>query len=237
MKASIIIPSAGNAARLGPCLESLARQTVRNGVEVLVVLDGEVGCHSQAVQLLRARRDWPWPIHWFMLGAQRGTYAACNRGAAEAHGRNLIFLDDDMIAAPDLIATHLELLGQNPDTVIEGAIKTRCVGYSGVYRFSIENFWNRRHQRLTREPVVNFEDCYSGNLAMANEIFRGVSGFDESFPRGGDLELGLRLERAHVPMLLRSRRAGGSAIRQEPTPEDARPRDGGREQGHNMAEV
>jgi len=172
-----------------------------------------------------------------MLGAQRGTYAACNRGAAEAHGRNLIFLDDDMIAAPDLIATHLELLGQNPDTVIEGAIKTRCVGYSGVYRFSIENFWNRRHQRLTREPVVNFEDCYSGNLAMANEIFRGVSGFDESFPRGGDLELGLRLERAHVPMLLRSRRAGGSAIRQEPTPEDARPRDGGREQGHNMAEV
>src|SRR5262249_42248526 len=36
---------------------------------------------------------------------------------------------------------------------------------------------------------------------MPGELFREVRGFDDSLPARGDLELGMRLERAGVPML------------------------------------
>jgi peptidoglycan/xylan/chitin deacetylase (PgdA/CDA1 family)/glycosyltransferase involved in cell wall biosynthesis len=207
VEASVVIPTTGNPAHLDTCLQSLARQTVRTGFEIVVALDGNIERYSEGLRPLMARDDWSCPIRWLMPGTRRGAHAACNRGAAEAKGENLIFLDDDMIAEPGFIAEHLRLLGQNPHTVIVGAIKTRCIGYGGAYRFALENFWNVRHQRLTLKPDVQFNDCYSGNLSMPSEIFRRLGGFDDALAAKGDLEFGMRLERAKVPM-----RFGASAL-------------------------
>jgi len=202
---SVIIPSAGHAPSLQRCLDSLRPQTLEGGIEVVVALDGVGATHASAIRQLRARDDWPWPLRWVELDTHRGPAVPRNRAAAEAHGRYFIFLDDDMIAEPDFVAAHFELLAQNPGAAIVGAIKTRCDGYSGAYAYSIEKFWDARHDRLTREPNMSFRDCFGGNLSMAREVFQRIGGFDESIPACEDLEFGLRLARADVRLLYGSR--------------------------------
>ena len=150
---------------------------------------------------MRADQNWPWPIRWIELAARGGAAAARNRGAAEARGRYFIFLDDDMVAAPGFIAGHLEMLDQNPCAAIQGAIRTRCDSYSGVYRRSIETWWDERHDCLGREPEVDFLNFFTGNLSMPGDLFRRVGGFEESLPACEDTEMGLRLRCAQVRML------------------------------------
>jgi peptidoglycan/xylan/chitin deacetylase (PgdA/CDA1 family)/glycosyltransferase involved in cell wall biosynthesis len=214
---SVIIASAGRAASLTRCLDSLRAQKIEGGIEVVVALDGVGATRADAIQHLRARNDWPWPLRWIDPDVRRGAAAARNRGAGEARGRYFIFLDDDMVAEPDFVAAHLQLLAQNPNTVIVGAIKTRCIGSSGVYRHAIERSWDHRHDRLTRESDAKFQDCFSANLAMATDVFRRVGGFDESLPAAADFELGLRLARAHVQMLYGSCALAVQRFRKRPS--------------------
>lgn len=202
---SVIIPSAGHAPSLERCLDSLRPNAIEGHLEVIVVLDGAEAAADAAIRDLRVRDGWPWPLRWVELETRRGAAAARNRGAAEAHGGYLTFIDDDMVVAPDFVASHLELLARNPNTAIVGAIKTRCIGYSGVYRNSIETFYEKRHERLMREVNPTFKDCLGGNLAMAAEVFRRVGGFDETYRYSHDLELGLRLVRAGVRLLYGTR--------------------------------
>jgi GT2 family glycosyltransferase len=197
---SVIIPSAGQPAALQSCLESLGRVD-GDGMEVVVALDGG----SSPVEQLSRRSDWPWPLRWTCLDQRRGPGAARNRGAAEARGRHLIFLDDDMRVENDFVSSHLAPVAQNPNAAIIGAILTRCIGCSGAYRHSFERYWERRHDRLTREPNASFWDCFTGNLSIDAETFRRIGGFDESMLACEDLELGLRLTRAGVPLVYAAR--------------------------------
>jgi peptidoglycan/xylan/chitin deacetylase (PgdA/CDA1 family)/GT2 family glycosyltransferase len=213
---SVIIPSAGHAASLKSCLDSLRPQKIEGVIEVIVALDGAAATRTEAIQHLRARNDWPWPLRWIDLEVQGGPAAARNRAVAEAKGSYLIFLDDDMVAEPDFVAAHLELLAQNPHTAIIGAIKTRCVGYGGAYRYWIQRFWEQRHQRLTLKPVTNFEECFSGNIAIAAEVARRIGGFDESIPTCEDIEWGLRLQREGVRLLYGARALAIQHFRKAP---------------------
>ena len=203
---SVIIPSAGNPTTLQSCLESLAR-VMDDGMEVVVALDGVSGASSDGIERLRHREDWPWPLRWTRLDSPRGPGAARNRGASEARGHDLIFLDDDMTVERDFISSHLELLAQNPNAAVVGAILTRCIGYRGAYRDSVERFWEKRHHRLMRESKVDFWDCFTGNLSIEAETFRRTGGFDESMPACEDLEFGLRLTRAAAHLVYGSRAA------------------------------
>jgi peptidoglycan/xylan/chitin deacetylase (PgdA/CDA1 family)/GT2 family glycosyltransferase len=196
-----VIPSAGDPASLARSLASLAKQTVDESFQVLVVLDGHAAAGGAAIQRLQARSDWPWAVRWLQLKTRCGPAAARNLGAREARDRYLLFLDDDMVAAPNFISAHLRLLSENPNTAIVGAIRTRCVGYAGVYRYYIESSWDERHQQLTHNPVTNFSECFSGNLAMERAVFQRVGGFDQSIRASHDVELGLRLQRAGVRLL------------------------------------
>nr|UXE46190.1 hypothetical protein Hi04_10k_c5981_00009 [uncultured bacterium] len=203
--ASVVIPSAGDAASLQRCLASLKSQNIEGDIEVVVVLDGVVTARAEGIRQLRSRDDWPWPIRWVEQSRPAGPGAARNRGADEAHGRYLIFLDDDMDAEPGFVLAHLELLAQNPNEAVVGAIITRCSRRSGVHRYPIESFWKKRYERLAHHSEVEFWECFSGNLAMARETFRRIGGFDESLPACEDIDLGIRLLRAGVRLLYGAR--------------------------------
>jgi peptidoglycan/xylan/chitin deacetylase (PgdA/CDA1 family)/GT2 family glycosyltransferase len=200
-RVSIVIPSIGDAALLGPCLNNLSRQTAECTIEVLVVLDGEAAGRSENMRQLVSRTDWPWSLRWIVQPVRGGAGAARNLGVASAGGAYLIFLDEDMIASSGLVSAHIRLLSQNPNTVVIGAIKTRCIGYANAYRYFVERSWDRRHQRLTSKPQTNFLDCLSGNLAMLTEAFRLVGGFDETVEANEDLDLGVRLEREGLQLV------------------------------------
>jgi hypothetical protein len=114
MRASVVIRSKDEADRLRLTLASLAAQTER--AQVVVVNDGSSD-HTAEVIAVAARELDLVAVHH---ATSAGRSAAANAGAEQASGDILLFLDGDTLAAPDLVARHLELHRQAPDLVARG---------------------------------------------------------------------------------------------------------------------
>jgi glycosyltransferase involved in cell wall biosynthesis len=100
---SVIIRSKDEADRLRLTLASLGQQT--ETAEIIVVNDGSSD-HTRAVLAEAAERL---PIIAIHHAVPLGRSAAANAGAALASGDVLLFLDGDMLAAPNFVAAHLAL--------------------------------------------------------------------------------------------------------------------------------
>jgi cellulose synthase/poly-beta-1,6-N-acetylglucosamine synthase-like glycosyltransferase len=121
MRASVIIRSKDEADRLRLTLTSLSCQSERP--EVVVVNDGSTD-HTRAVlaefqdelDLVRIHHDKP-----------AGRSAAANAGAAKASGEIVVFLDGDTLAAPDMVARHLEQHRLSDGLIVRGeTLHLRC---------------------------------------------------------------------------------------------------------------
>jgi len=121
MRASVIIRSKDEADRLRLTLTSLAMQTEKP--EVVVVNDGSSDHTAAVIAEAGAELDLAAVHH----AKPAGRSAAANAGAARATGDILLFLDGDTLAAPDLVATHMELHRHSPDLVVRGETQhLRC---------------------------------------------------------------------------------------------------------------
>jgi GT2 family glycosyltransferase len=129
-----------------------------------------------------------------------GPAAARNRGIAAATGELLLFLDDDVAAAPDLLATHLALHADANDPMLgvlgrvdwDPALPVtpfmRWLDTSGL-QFAYDT-WLRPGE--VDPPYGAF---YTANLSMRRALLLGDNGFDERFPYPAfeDIELAFRL--------------------------------------------
>lgn len=114
MRATVIIRSKDEADRLRLTLTSLAAQQEKP--EVVVVNDGSSDHTRDVIAEASSQMDLK-PVHH---DKPAGRSAAANAGANQATGDILLFLDGDTMAAPDLIAKHMELHRQTPNLVVRG---------------------------------------------------------------------------------------------------------------------
>jgi glycosyltransferase involved in cell wall biosynthesis len=114
MSASVIVRSKDEADRLRLTLKSLACQS--EIAEVVVVNDGSVDETEAVIQEASSNL----PLRRIHNSTPLGRSAAANEGAARASGDVLIFLDGDTLAAPDFVATHLEVHRQAGNVVARG---------------------------------------------------------------------------------------------------------------------
>ena len=99
---SIIIPTRERAQILRRCLEHIAKQTVREQLEVIVVIDGDDPKTAEMLSSLR----WSFPLTCFAIPkSQQGV--ARNRGVAHARGDIILFIGDDIFLAPDACEVHV----------------------------------------------------------------------------------------------------------------------------------
>src|SRR5919205_3892081 len=98
---SVIIPTYNRREPLRTCLEALSGQTIAN-FEVVVVIDGS----TDGTREMLAAMATPYALR-AIWQQNSGQCAARNHGAAMANGRYFLFLDDDIIADPGLVAGHL----------------------------------------------------------------------------------------------------------------------------------
>jgi len=192
---SVVIPTYKRPALLRRCLASLADQDLDPArFEVVVVDDGSndattdvlADAVSNVVALTQPRNAGP--------------AAARNRGVATATGELVLFLDDDVAAAPDLLSTHVALHrnANDPMLGILGRIDwdpmltvtpfMRWLDTSGL-QFAYDT-WLRPGD--VDPPYSAF---YTANLSMRRELLLGEHGFDERFPYPAfeDIELAFRL--------------------------------------------
>ena len=199
---SVVIPTFGRPERVATLLARLDAQTLApERFEVLLVDDGspepvtvESGAHRYSLRVLRQDNAGP--------------AAARNLGVQHGNGSLVLFLNDDAVPAPDLLAGH----------IAAHAEETSAVAVMGSFPFSAEA---RKHpfvQVLEQSDLLfNFPQLRHGerhdwtffwtcNISLSVERFNAVGGFDaETFPEAivEDVELGFRLEKEGLQVLYR----------------------------------
>lgn len=189
---TVVITTRNRSALLRQCLESLDGQTASDAAfEVIVVDDGSTDDTQQMLAALRPR---------FRLTIAKqtpmGLSAGRNAGASRASGALLLFLDDDEIADPGLVAAHLEAHRRRGSrTVVIGAILRRVPEGADRYaRLGVENA-SCHIEQLERRPAT-FWDCFGGNFSVECSSFKAIGGFAPDLPRENDTELAYRLHAA-----------------------------------------
>src|SRR5215471_11548772 len=101
---SVIIPTYNRAEPLRACLAALGKQTQPPmDFEVIVVVDGS----SDGTVEMLTHMTTPFRLR-VQAQPNSGAAAARNQGARAAAGSLCLFLDDDIVADPQLVAAHVE---------------------------------------------------------------------------------------------------------------------------------
>ena len=197
---SVVIPTLQRRASLERLLRALTEQTLPvASYEVIVAMDGSDDGSREMLEGYTAPYRLRWTWH-----ATRGRAATCNAGLAQALGRLVLFLDDDMEPSPRCLEAHRSAHGDDPRLGVVGAAPVVHDASSDAVVQYIGRKFERHLAKLAR-PGHEFalRDFYSGNFSVGRELLLGVGGFDEEFRLYGneDLELSLRLGRAGVRLI------------------------------------
>lgn len=213
--ASVLIPTRGRARLLATCLEALARQQDAGGrFEVLVGLDGP---DAESEALVRAReREVAGPAFRCLPCARGGLMAVRERLVAEARGRLMISINDDVEPCDGFVAAHVaahaEAEGRRGGpAVVVGDSPWKARADDSLFdrlvrETSMIFFYDRMRDEPDRWRDWGFRHCWGLNFSAPLALVREVGGFRGfAFAYGyEDIELGYRLhERYGTPVLFR----------------------------------
>jgi glycosyltransferase involved in cell wall biosynthesis len=184
---SVVIPTHRRLDSLTRCLDSLAEQTVPSGSFEVLVIDDADPPELDASALVRG------PAGLRLLQSRgAGASAARNLGAQEARAPVVLFLDDDMVAEPQLIERHLaHHLGAEAVAVVGAYPPARS--RRGLMASAVALWWSDLFESMRTAVRPTFVFMLSGNLSIPRYEFLAVGGFAHDIPfRREDWELGLR---------------------------------------------
>lgn len=185
---SVLIASHNRRRLLHRCLDSLAAQTAAGGeFEVVVAADGASDGTPEMVERYEA------PFQLRVLRLEKGGKAAAVNAAIEsAQGSVCLFLDDDVIASPELVAGHLAAHREDPRCVGIGALTQQPPDARDWFAHAYAVSWDERYRELERrEP--DWTDCYGGNLSAPRRTLLEIGGVATDLEAVEDLDLGFRL--------------------------------------------
>jgi glycosyltransferase involved in cell wall biosynthesis len=175
--ASVVIPTRARPHYLEVALASIAPQAAEAQAEVLVVDDaGE----TAAARDLAAR----FGVRYLAHARPCGLNVARNTGVERSHGELVVFVDDDVRAAPGWLAALIDAAGAHPDTEL----------FTGPIRARIEDHPLRSCGR--EQPPITTLDlgssdtrtryAWGANMAIRRTALERVGPFDVSIEHGGD---------------------------------------------------
>jgi len=185
IRASIVVPTFNRSKLISKTLEALFQQDCDFAYEVLVVDDGS--SDETMVVLEEWCRKNPGRMRAFHQ-ENSGPARARNRGAREALGGFVAFVDDDCVAEPSWLRRLEAALGAGCDAVAGSVINP-------------QGSWVGRY--INRENVIAHVvspegfvmELVTGNAGIRASVFEQLGGFDEAIRVAGgeDTEFGLRL--------------------------------------------
>ncbi len=192
---SVVIPTYRRRERVLRNVRALADQDFSD-FEAIVVDDGSGDGSGAALRAL----ETPFPLA-VLEQENQGAAGARNVGARAARGEILLFLDDDMEAAPSLLAEHERSHREGADLVV-GDMPLHPDSPAGLLSWGVGLWAQTRRERLTAagaEPGL--DDLLTGQMSIAREAFDRLGGFDTSFTREGlfggeDIDFGYRVVKA-----------------------------------------
>lgn len=200
---SVIIPTYNRSEMLFRCLDALEKQTIaRERYEILVIDD-----HSSdnTPQRMAARPS----VRFFRQAKNGGPSAARNVGILQAQGDWLLFLDDDILVAPNTLEQHLNAHREQPGETVAVLGITRVAPGTPITPLM--------HYLLTsgKSPLIDSSGIpdpnnvpfgyFQTNTSVARTFLVRNGLFDEElrFAYGEDTELAYRLQQVGLRIVLR----------------------------------
>jgi GT2 family glycosyltransferase len=203
---AIVIPTLGRYELLGRVLDRLDRQTAPlESFEVLVVADAKEQ-HPEALEEVAGARTYAARV----LQAERGgASAARNTGWRAATAPLVLFVDDDILPEPPLVAEHLDWHERHPGEEVGVLGHVRWADELKVTPFMR---WLEYGIQFDYPNIDGIEAgwgrFYTANASVKRTLIERVDGFEEELLPFGyeDLDLALRM-REHGFRLLYNRAA------------------------------
>lgn len=182
---SVIMPTTSWTGPFEPCARRIIDliEAARFTVEFIVVHDGPM---PKPPAWLRR-----WPVTVLQTRARGGPAAARNKGADQARGRILFFVDADVEVAPDALdRVHATLSADDGPVAVFGAYDDDPAAAGVVSRFR-----NLLHHHVHVSHPGDAGTFWAGCGAVRAVQFEDVGGFDETYssPSVEDIELGIRI--------------------------------------------
>ena len=190
MAFSVVIPTYRRRDSLERVLTTLGRQEwPADDLEVLVVCDGD---EDGSVAMARSLR-LPFPTR-VLEQANQGPAVARNLGVASASRPYVLFLDDDVVPSPTLVAEHARVHAGAPNRVVIGPLVEPPSGLLPWVRWECRTLAEQYRAMEAGEWAPTPWQLYTGNASLRVEHVRRAGGFDPAYRRAEDVELGFRLE-------------------------------------------
>jgi glycosyltransferase involved in cell wall biosynthesis len=195
LRASVVIPTYNRCSVLARVLSALTRQSVpAEQFEVIVVADG---CTDDTAEFCRRlAREVPYTLR-LVEQENAGTPEARNAGVRAARAPLIIFVDDDVVPSPELVAAHLAAHGpdEDDDIVAIGPLlppPDRRLNAWGAWEERTLS-WQYADMEAGRWKPTYYQ-FYTGNASVARRHILDAGGFNPLFRRAEDIELGSRLD-------------------------------------------
>ena len=172
MQVSIIIPYYNAGQFIAETLQSVFMQKEVD-FEVIVVDDGSDKEHVEILQKCRERYEFK-----LLSQANKGVSSARNKGAYEAKGDFLLFLDADDELKDNALFQLFEFK-DNSDVMVGD-----CLGNPNKKRYK---------SKLTDNNFVKGMKIQVGTALIKSELFYAVKGFNETLNYSEDMDLWFRL--------------------------------------------
>lgn len=173
-------------------LHALARvEYPTDRMELVLVCDG---CTDGTPETARSLRL---PFATVVLEQpNQGPAAARNLGLAHARGPMVLFLDDDVLPSPHLLAAHADAHMETPEQerVVIGTLLPPPAARSPWVRWELDTVV-RQYEAMTQGDYrPGPRQFYTGNASVGLEQVTAAGGFDTGFKRAEDVELAFRLQ-------------------------------------------
>jgi glycosyltransferase involved in cell wall biosynthesis len=192
---TVVIPTYGKPETLPLVLRRLEAQTLpRDRFEVIVIDDGSPDDTSERLGALAA--STPLTLRW-LRQENRGVSATRNRGAREARAAILLLIQDDILAAPDLLERHLQGHRNHPEVT---AVVVGRVTWPPEWKIDHFMEWldnggpQFRYHQVRGRTTVTYKHVYTCNVSFKTQALLD-NPFDEQIVYGfEDIELAWRLQ-------------------------------------------
>lgn len=204
---SVVVPTLGRVSTLRRVLERLDAQAAGgDAFELIVAADAQAGSLRELESLLSNRRYQARCVKAALAGAS----GARNAGWRAARAPLLLFIDDDILPGPQLVAEHLAWHADSPELEVGVLGHVRWASDLRVTPFMrwLEHGIQFNYPSIVGEETV-WGNFYTANVSVKRALVESVGGFDEErLPYGyEDLDLALRMHESAGLRLRYNRRA------------------------------
>lgn len=199
LKVSVVVPTLNRADLLASTIDRIESQTISKDQYEVLVIDNGSSDHTGAVLEQKSK---VYPNLRVFSQLKRGAAATRNVGIRNARGDTVLFVDDDILAEPVLIESHLGYHRRLDRAAIIGTIVTPWHDCGDPFLRYLRDRRIFNPYSIACGPM-DFSYYHTGNVSTSRRLLQEVGGFNEEFHMYGmeDIELGYRLEKIGCQMV------------------------------------